>query len=68
MRALVKYAAGKGNVEVQDIPVRDPAPDELLIQVRYCGICGTDLHIWADEFPNSPPVVMGIESANRNAG
>jgi L-iditol 2-dehydrogenase len=61
MKALVKYVGGKGNVEIQDIPVRDPASDELLIKVRYCGICGTDLHIWADEFPNSPPVVMGHE-------
>ena len=34
---------------------------ELLIRVKYCGICGTDLHIYADEFPNAPPVVMGHE-------
>jgi L-iditol 2-dehydrogenase len=61
MRALVKYAAGKGNVAIRDLPVRQPEGDELLIQVRYCGICGTDLHIYADEFPNAPPVVMGHE-------
>ena len=61
MRALVKYAPGKGNVEIRDIPVRQPEADEILIKVRYCGICGTDLHIYADEFPNTPPVVMGHE-------
>ena len=61
MRALVKFAAGKGNVTVRDVPVRLPGPDEVLIKVRYCGICGTDLHIEADEFPNAPPVVMGHE-------
>jgi len=61
MRALVKYAPGKGNVEIRDIPVRPPEADEILIKVRYCGICGTDLHIYADEFPNTPPVVMGHE-------
>jgi len=61
MRALVKYATGKGNVGIQDIPEPVPAPDEVLIRIKYCGICGTDLHIWADEFPSLPPVVMGHE-------
>jgi len=61
MKALVKYAPGKGNVEVRDVPVRKPGPDEILIKIKYCGICGTDLHIEADEFPNAPPVVMGHE-------
>ncbi|HUV94763.1 MAG TPA: alcohol dehydrogenase catalytic domain-containing protein, partial [Anaerolineae bacterium] len=61
MRALVKYAPGKGNVGIRDVPIREPNADEILIKVKYCGICGTDLHIYADEFPNSPPVVMGHE-------
>jgi len=61
MKALVKYAAGVGNVEIRDVPVRAPKEDELLIKIKYCGICGTDLHIYADEFPNAPPVIMGHE-------
>jgi L-iditol 2-dehydrogenase len=61
MKALVKVAPGVGNVEIRDIPVPEPRQDELLIQVKYCGICGTDLHIYGDEFPNAPPVVMGHE-------
>ena len=61
MKALVKYAAGKGHVAMRDIPEPKPAEDELLIKIKYCGICGTDLHIHADEFPNTPPVVMGHE-------
>jgi len=61
MKALVKYAPGEGNVAVRDVPVPEPAPDELLIQIKYCGICGTDLHIYADEFPNDPPVIVGHE-------
>ena len=61
MKALVKYAPGKGNVGVREVPVPELGTDELLIQVKYCGICGTDLHIYADEFPNDPPVVMGHE-------
>jgi len=61
MRALVKYAPGEGNVAIREVPVPEPAPDELLIQIKYCGICGTDLHIYADEFPNDPPVIVGHE-------
>lgn len=61
MRALVKYASGHGNVGIREVPVREPGDDEILIRVRYCGICGTDLHIYADEFPNTPPVTMGHE-------
>ena len=61
MRALVKYAPGPGNVGVRGVPVPAPAADEVLIRVKYCGVCGTDLHIEADEFPNTPPVIMGHE-------
>jgi L-iditol 2-dehydrogenase len=61
MRALVKTAAGAGHVALRELPARPPGPDELRIAVRYCGICGTDLHIEADEFPNDPPVIMGHE-------
>lgn len=61
MRALVKYAAGVGNVGIREMPVRPPDADELLIKIKYCGICGTDLHIARDEFPNDPPVTIGHE-------
>ena len=61
MKALVKYAQGPGNVGVRDVAMPVPAADEVLIRVKYCGVCGTDLHIEADEFPNTPPVVMGHE-------
>lgn len=61
MKALVKYAPGPGNVGVRHVPVPVAAADEVLIRVRYCGVCGTDLHIEADEFPNAPPVIMGHE-------
>jgi threonine dehydrogenase-like Zn-dependent dehydrogenase len=61
MRALQKTTPGVGHVEIVDAPLPVPARDELLIKVKYCGICGTDLHIHDDEFPNDPPVIMGHE-------
>jgi len=62
MRALQKYDRGKGFVAVRDVqkPVikRD---GDVLIKVKAAGICGTDLHIFDDEFTYYPPVTMGHE-------
>jgi L-iditol 2-dehydrogenase len=32
-------------VEIRDLPLREPEPQEVLVRVRACGICGTDIHI-----------------------
>ena len=62
MRALMKVAKGPGNIEVRDIAVPQiPHDDWVLIKVHAAGVCGTDLHIWHDQFPYWPPVVMGHE-------
>jgi (R,R)-butanediol dehydrogenase/meso-butanediol dehydrogenase/diacetyl reductase len=40
---------GRGQLELDEIPEpADPAPHELLLRNRLCGICGTDLHEYAD--------------------
>ena len=38
---------------------------QVLVAPSYTGICGTDLHIQDDEFPSTPPVVMGHEVTGR---
>src|SRR6056297_3341060 len=63
MKALVKTEKGKGNIEIQDVPEPQNAPDEVLIEVKACGVCGTDIHIMHDQFPYWPPVIMGHEFA-----
>ena len=35
---------GDGALEVRDVPVPEPGPGEVLIEIAQCGICGTDLH------------------------
>ncbi len=61
MIGLTKLAAGPGNVELSEREERFPGPGEALLTVRRAGICGTDLHIEAAEFPCAPPVTMGHE-------
>lgn len=63
MKALVKTARGPGNLELRQVPVPLGAPDQVLIRVRACGICGSDLKIQEDQHPYTPPVVIGHEFA-----
>ena len=64
MKALMKTAPGVGNFEVRDIPIPTiTQPDDVLIRVVAAGICGTDVHIYYDQFPSYPPVVLGHEFA-----
>lgn len=42
--------------------VRDPGPRQVLLKVRACGVCRTDLHVIDGELPNVPlPIVPGHE-------
>jgi L-iditol 2-dehydrogenase len=65
MKAVVKYAAGKGNVEIREVPEPAPGPHQVKVQVKAAGVCGSDLHIYHDEIaiPVHPPVIMGHEFA-----
>ena len=61
MLALVKTQKGKGFVELREMPEPSPGAGEVLIEVKACGICGTDVHVLHDEFPYWPPVILGHE-------
>lgn len=61
MQALVKTQKGPGFLELRDVPEPSPGSGEVLIEVKACGICGTDLHVWHDRFPYWPPVILGHE-------
>jgi threonine dehydrogenase-like Zn-dependent dehydrogenase len=62
MRAAIIDAPG--NVRVGSLPDPTPKPDELVIRVGACGICGTDLHIVdGDSTLACYPVVPGHEFA-----
>ncbi len=67
MQAVVKEARGEGNVTLRDLPQPRPDPGQILLAVRAAGICGTDLHIYHDEYPTQPPVILGHELAGEVA-
>jgi propanol-preferring alcohol dehydrogenase len=49
-------------LELVERPVPEPADDELLVRVRVCGVCRTDLHVAEGDLPvHRPHVVPGHE-------
>src|SRR5271166_6882364 len=61
MRAMILEAPVAGLREA-DLPRSEPRPDQLLIRVRACGVCRTDLHVVDGELPNPKlPLVPGHE-------
>ncbi len=62
MKALVLTDYRK--LELQDLPKPDPKPDEVLIRVEACGVCGSDVHGFDGSTGRRiPPLVMGHEAA-----
>ena len=61
MKALVKYATGKGVMQVQEMPEPVLQAGHVVVEVKATGICGTDLHIQSGEYPVDPPVILGHE-------
>ena len=59
MKAVLLTEIGK--LEVKEIPTPKPGPDELVIKMLACGICGTDRHILLGEHPAVMPLVLGHE-------
>lgn len=59
---------GPKDIAIEDIPVPAISDDEVLVEVKYCGICGTDVHGFLA--PNYTPVgaYMGHEFSGVIAG
>ncbi len=65
----MKAAVFEGNQSIrytQDYPKPVPKAGEVLIRVKACGICGTDVHIYSGAkgaTECNPPVILGHEFA-----
>ena len=54
---------GVRQVPIEDVPDPDPGPRDVVLDVKACGICGSDLHTYAEGLLASPGQVMGHEFA-----
>ena len=72
MKACVLYSpkpVGDRPLEFTDAPDPEPAVDEVLLRVRACGICRTDLHVGEGELPaRRTPVIPGHQIVGEIAG
>jgi L-iditol 2-dehydrogenase len=50
-----------GAIFVREVERPSPGPEDLLVRIEACGICGTDRHLLHGEFPCTPPVTLGHE-------
>jgi L-iditol 2-dehydrogenase len=62
MKALVLREYGK--LVYEDVPRPELAPDEVLVKVEACGICGSDVHgLDGSTGRRQPPLIMGHEAS-----
>jgi propanol-preferring alcohol dehydrogenase len=62
MRAMALKRFGAGRVEETLLPRPTPGAGQLLLRVRACGVCRTDLHVLDGDLPNPKlPIVPGHE-------
>ena len=61
MKAMRYYGDG-GELRLEEIPVPQPGPGQLRVEIRACGVCRTDLHVVDDELANPKlPIIPGHE-------
>lgn len=62
MKALLLTAPS--TLELVDFPEPNPAADEVVVRIRACGICGSDIHGWdGSTGRRRTPLIMGHEAS-----
>jgi propanol-preferring alcohol dehydrogenase len=62
MKAAVVHSFNKP-LEIDDVPIPKPGPEQVLVKIETCGLCHTDIHAARGEWPikPSPPFIPGHE-------
>ncbi|MEZ4580705.1 MAG: alcohol dehydrogenase catalytic domain-containing protein [Caldilineaceae bacterium] len=65
MKAIVKYDRVDKAVEIRDVPEPVIGPDQVLLEVKAVGVCGSDVHMWREHqsWAIKLPLVLGHEFA-----
>jgi len=50
-------------LEVTEIEVEEPGPQDVLVRMAAVGLCGSDLHVIRGEWPRPTPMVLGHEGS-----
>jgi len=67
VKALVKFGATPGAVEIREIPEQQVLSGMVLVQPVAVGVCGSDVHMWQENqsWPVKDDLVLGHEAAGR---
>lgn len=61
MRTAVLY--GKEDIRIEDRPVPEPGPGQMLVKIDYVGICGTDIEFYKlGQTPTPLPRFSGMRT------
>lgn len=56
----MQLEAANQQLKLIELPIPEPCDNEILLKVKACGICRTDLHIMDQELPNPHyPIILG---------
>lgn len=69
MKAAVVRQLGKP-LTIEDVPVPEPRPDQILVRIEATGVCHTDLHAVKGDWPvrPTPPFIPGHEGVGTVVG
>jgi L-iditol 2-dehydrogenase len=65
VEAVVKFGHGDGDVELREMPEPEPGPEEVLLEIKAAGICGSDIDLYhnTQSYHVDVPVILGHEFA-----
>jgi alcohol dehydrogenase len=52
---------GRERIGIEEVAVPECGPNDAIVRVTLTTICGTDVHIWREEYPVAPGRIVGHE-------
>src|SRR5689334_22091058 len=66
VRNVAAVLYGPGDLRIEERPVPTPGPDEVLVEIRSVGICGSDVHYFEHgrigDYVVDAPMILGHEA------